>query len=269
MPNVDLLINFLNNFSWLGNWLFFLLAFVESAPFMGLFVPGATLVSVGGFLSSQHYLNAWNIILFASLGAIVGDFTSYGMGRWGGDWVKRKKIIKPSILRLGENFFNKYGSRSVFFGRFFGPVRAIIPFVAGMAKMKKRQFVFCNILSGIAWAALNVFLGYFSGTLIVSIFKKWSGTLGIILASILVILIIYWLLKKRGESMVKYFKANSVKFVLSIQEYDWFKKLTLRYPVIEIFLSEAKHAKEKLFGSVLIFTFLLVTYLLIIILDVF
>lgn len=269
MPDITFLSDILIKFAWLGNWIFFILAFVESAPFVGVFIPGATLVYVGGFLASQGLLNVWDILIFATLGAIVGDFFSYSIGRWGGDWVKRKKIINQNILDIGENFFNKYGHTSIFWGRFFGPVRAIIPFIAGLSRMKTRPFVFWNILSAIGWAMFNVFLGYFSGTIIVSIFKKWSGRLSIIIVIALVIFLIYWIIKKRGESIREHFHNKSINFTKRVHTYTWFQKLSVRFPVIPYFFNERKNAEKKFFGGFLISIFLLIIYLLIIILDVF
>ena len=127
MPDINSLLNFLTKFAWLGNWLFLILAFIESAPFIGLVIPGATFITIGGLLASQGYLNVFNVIIFAAIGAILGDFFSYFLGRWSENWIKRKKIINPTILKYGENFFKRYGDKSVFFGRFFGPVRATSP----------------------------------------------------------------------------------------------------------------------------------------------
>jgi undecaprenyl-diphosphatase len=269
MPNITLLTNLLVQFAWLGNWIFFVLAFIESAPLIGIFVPGATLISVGGLLASQGYLSIWNIIFFASIGAIVGDFFSYSLGRWGGDYIKRKGIINKTLIFHGEKFFKRYGNKSIFWGRFFGPIRAIIPFIAGLSRMERRPFIFWNILSGISWAMLNVFLGYFSGTLIITIFKRWSKGMTLILIIILTITIIYWLIKKRGVSIKTSFRANSFLFVEYLNSKIWFNKLTARYPFLADFFNESKYAAEKLFGGIIVFSLLILTYLLIIILDVF
>jgi undecaprenyl-diphosphatase len=197
MPDIALLANLLAKFAPLGNWLFFILAFVESAPFIGLLIPGATLISVGGFLASQGYLNVRELTIFAALGAIVGDFFSYSLGRWGGPWIRRTEMINPAMLERGEAYFKRHGNISVFWGRFWGPIRAVVPFVAGLSKMKPVPFIFWNILSGIGWAIFNVALGYYSGTLIVSTYKIWSKYLNLIIALILIGGIIYWLIRKR------------------------------------------------------------------------
>ena len=269
MPDINLLLDLLVKFAWLGNWLFLVFAFIESAPFIGVFIPGATFISIGGFLASQNYLNAWDIIIFATIGAVLGDFFSYSLGRWGGAWVKNKKIINQTLLNHGEDFFNKYGNISVFWGRFFGPIRAIIPFIAGLSKMKQRPFILWNVLSGICWAILNVFLGYFSGTLVITIFKKWSGGLSLILIVFLTIALAYWLIKKRGQSIIASFRSSSFSFVEYLHRKSWFKKLITQYPFITDFFRESKYAAEKLFGGLLIFSFMIFVYILIIILDVF
>ncbi|MFA6515387.1 MAG: DedA family protein [Candidatus Paceibacterota bacterium] len=269
MPNITLLLNLLKEFAWLGNWLFFVLAFIESAPFIGVFIPGSSLISIGGFLAYQGYLNTWDIILFSTIGAIIGDFFSYSLGRWGGRWLKNNKLINYSILKHGEDFFREHGNKSVFWGRFFGPIRAIIPFVAGLSKMKQRPFIIFNISSAISWAMLNVFLGYFSGSLIISIFKKWSSGLSLILTLVTIITIIYWFTKKRNQSLKTSFYNSSLSFAKKLHNYNWFIKLSNKYTFIPDFFKETKNAEVKLYGSLLITSFLIITYILILILDVF
>lgn len=269
MPDITLLLNLLKEFSWLGNWLFFVLAFIESAPFVGVFIPGASLISIGGFLAYQGYINTWDIILFSTVGAILGDFFSYSLGRWGGDWIKNKKIINYTILKHGEDFFQEHGNKSVFWGRFFGPIRAIIPFIAGLSKMKQKPFIFWNISSAICWAMLNVFLGYFSGSLIVSIFKKWSNGLSLILVMFSIIATIYWFIKKRNQSIKISFYNSSLNFTKKIQTYNWFIKLNNRYIFINNFFRETKDAEQKLYGGIILISLLIITYILILILDVF
>lgn len=269
MPDVSLLVDLMHKFAWLGNWFFLLLAFIESAPFVGMLIPGATLISVGGFLAAQGLLNAWDIIIFATIGAILGDFFSYSLGRWGGDWIYKHKIVNQKMLDHGEEFFRSHGSKSIFFGRFFGPVRAIVPFIAGMSRMKQRDFVFWNVLSAIGWAFLNVFAGYFSGTVFAYIVKKWSDRLTIILLVILLISLVYWLIKKNDKSIARGFKSASIKFNTALNTYSWFIKLRSKYIFIQDFYKENKRVEEKIFGGVLISTTLIILYIITLILDVF
>jgi undecaprenyl-diphosphatase len=267
MPDLSILLNLLTQFSWLGNWLFLFLAFIESAPFVGMFIPGATLISIGGFLAAQGYLKTWDLIIFATVGAILGDFFSYSLGRFGGDWIKSHKIINQRLLYHGEIFFQHHGNKSVFLGRFFGPIRAVIPFIAGLSKMKQRPFIFWNILSAIGWAILNVSLGYFSGTIFAIIFNKWSGRVSLAIIIILAIISIYWITKNKGKSIITYFRLSSLNFNNKLHSYLWFNKLNRKYPLINEFFTETKYVSEKLFGGIIIFIFLTSVYILIEILN--
>lgn len=267
MHYLDYFLKILNHFSWLGNGIFLILAFIESAPFIGVFIPGATLISVGGFLASQNYFNVWNIVMFAALGAILGDFSSYFLGRWGSQWLKNKKLINANILKKGEAFFERYGNKSVFWGRFFGPIRAVIPFIAGLAKMKQRSFLFWNISSAIIWALLNVFLGYFSGTIFVFIFKKWSLRLIVIFLILTIIISFIWLVKKKHQRIVDYFKSLSKSFVDYLKMSKIFKKLSGRYHLINDFFQEENHAEEKIFTTAIIIIILIIVFTLNLIFD--
>lgn len=269
MPDINLLLNLLTQFAWLGNWIFFTLAFIESAPFVGVFIPGSTLISIGGFLSSQNILNVWNVIFFAIFGAILGDFFSYSLGRWGGEWIKDKKIINQAILHHGEKFFLKYGNTSIFWGRFFGPLRAIIPFIAGLSRMKQRPFIFWNFLSAICWAFLNIFAGYFSGALIVKIFNKWSSGLSLALILIMTTIIFYFIIKKEKQSLKISFRSNSFNFIKYLNEKKWFRRVITHYHFVEDFFNESKYPAEKLYGTLIVSSFLISIYLLTLALDVF
>jgi membrane protein DedA with SNARE-associated domain len=78
-------------------------------------------------------------------------------GPWLSDiWLFRRH---PEHLESGINFFKRYGTSSVFIGRFFGPLRAVIPLAAGMLRMPPQRFYIANVLSAIVWAPALVFSG--------------------------------------------------------------------------------------------------------------
>lgn len=268
MNYLDTLSGMLSQFAWLGNWLFFFLAFFESAPFVGLFLPGATMISAGGFLAAQGVFKFTDVIIYAAIGAIVGDFLSYFLGRWGGDWLDRNKLINKKLLAGGEHFFKHYGNKSIFWGRFFGPVRAIIPFVAGVSKMKPGPFIIWNVLSAIGWATLNVFLGYFSGSLFSLLIKKWSGRIGTALTIVLVIAVVFALIKKK-QSIITYFHRQSKVFLEYLTSKKWFQKFSQHYKFVRVLLEEDPRIAEKIFGSTLLLSFFTFFYLLGEILDIF
>ncbi len=129
-----------------GYWLILLIALSESLAFIGSVIPGAVLVTLAGFLSAHGYLDIGDLIWFAAIGAILGDSLSYWFGTKGTRFFKEEnRLLKRAHLERGEGFFKKHGGKSVLLGRFVGPLRPIIPFIAGLSQMNKWQFLFWNI----------------------------------------------------------------------------------------------------------------------------
>ncbi len=132
----------------------FLMAFAESLAVVGVIVPGVAIMFALGALIGAGALNFYSMMTWAVAGAICGDGLSFWLGyRYRQQltrlWPFRKH---PGMLEKGIRFFKKYGGKSVILGRFFGPVRAVIPLVAGMMKMPRGQFLAANILSALIWA---------------------------------------------------------------------------------------------------------------------
>ena len=84
-----------------------------------------------------------------------------------------------------------------------------------------------------------------------------------------IIATIYWFIKKRDQSIKTSFYNSSIKFVEKLHTYKWFIKLNNRYTFIYDFFKETKHPEVKLYGSLLLISLLTITYILILILDVF
>jgi len=93
------------------------------------------------------------VLLAAMVGAALGDTISYGLGLRLGRGVVYKwplNRFRREIARA-RLFFRRYGFAAIFLGRFFGPLRATVPLVAGMMGMNRRRFQFANVLSAILW----------------------------------------------------------------------------------------------------------------------
>ena len=131
-----------------------LVAFGESLAFVGLLVPGAFVMFGAGALIANGSLAFWPIALSAVAGAILGDGASYWLGFRYREHVRDLWPFAkhPGLLERGERFFFKHGGKSIVLGRFVGPVRPVIPVVAGMLGMPPLRFVLTNILSALGWA---------------------------------------------------------------------------------------------------------------------
>jgi membrane protein DedA with SNARE-associated domain len=132
----------------------FALAFGESLAFISLLLPAtAVLLGVGGLIGATG-IDFWPIWLAAALGAALGDWVSYWLGfhyqhAIGQMWPLSRH---PGLLARGEAFFRKWGALGIFAGRFFGPLRSVVPLAAGLCAMPGLPFQLANISSALVWA---------------------------------------------------------------------------------------------------------------------
>lgn len=139
----------------------FLLAFAESLPLVGFFIPGSALLFGAGVLIVSDALPAWPVLAGAALGAALGDTSGYLLARWWGPELVRRHLPRRywrlyARARLG---FRRWGLWAVFLSRFFAPLRAFIPVVAGLSGMGQGRFQIANIPSAILWAPLLLMPG--------------------------------------------------------------------------------------------------------------
>ncbi len=180
----------------------FLTACIESAPFVGAFTPGTALLVFFGYLVSVHTLGFFPTIVCAFLGAVVGDLIGYYMGKYGIHFLeKHKKWLSDAHISAGEKFFKDHGGKSIFIGRFFGPLRAILSVVAGMAKMPFIQFNIYNIAGAIIWVHLYILIGFFFGAewKIIQRYVTKYTTEAVIL---LIVIGIVWYIRKKYKAEV-------------------------------------------------------------------
>jgi membrane protein DedA with SNARE-associated domain len=139
----------------------FVLAFMESLAFISLLVPAwGALVALGALIKSGG-LEFWPVWIAGSLGAACGDWLSYWVG------LKLEYSVAhmwplsrhPNLIPRGEAFVKEWGIPGIFIGRFFGPLRASVPLVAGIFEMPYWRFQFANFSSAFVWAAVLLTIG--------------------------------------------------------------------------------------------------------------
>ena len=138
-----------------------LLAFGESLAFISLLLPAwAALVGIGALISAGQ-INFWPIWIAASIGAALGDWLSYWIGRKLEHTAQNIWPLSrhPELISKGEAFMQKCGIAGIFIGRFFGPLRASVPLVAGIFDMPFWRFQIANFTSAFVWAAVLLTLG--------------------------------------------------------------------------------------------------------------
>jgi len=200
-------VTILNSISSLGNWgyaLLFLAPFLESSAFVGVLVPGESVVVLAGFLASHGYLELYNCMIVIALGAILGDSTGYALGKaFGREYFSRHErlfLFRRKHLQKVEGYFARHGGKTIFWARFVHLLRALTPFTAGMSAMPYGRFALFNVAGGIIWTVCFTSLGYFFGQSW-QLVERWAGRAGVfVLFMILVIALFVYLYEKLSEN---------------------------------------------------------------------
>ena len=177
----------------LGAWTYLLVgffAFAETGAFVGLVVPGETVMLLGGAVAGQGAIDIYLLIAIAWFAAWAGDTTSFFIGRRLG----REFVIKHGP-RVGigherfekvEDYFSRHGGKTIFVGRFISLIRAFAPFIAGSSGMRYRAFVPYSILGTGLWASAHILLGYFFSRS-VETGAKYAGKGAFLLGTLIVV----------------------------------------------------------------------------------
>ena len=178
--------------------LIFLVSMAESLAIVGLVVPGVAIMFGIGAMIGAGSIEFGAAVGWAVAGAVAGDGLSFWLGR---RYKERLKEIwpftrYPASLTRGVAFFEKYGGKSVAIGRFFGPVRAVIPLVAGMMGMPPWRFALANVLSALVWAPAYLLPGMVFGTSLVLASEVAFRLVGVILLLVFTVWFIVWLVHR-------------------------------------------------------------------------
>jgi membrane protein DedA with SNARE-associated domain len=182
----------------------FLVVLLEGAAFVGILIPGELVVISAGYLAFQGYLEPEICFWIIAIGATLGDFTGYRMGKAAGrDYFanhKRLLFLRKKHIEKAEALLKEQGGMAIFLSRFVVGLRAITPFTAGMSRMSYSQFLVNNVAGAIVWTAVYVVLGYLLA-LSLQLIEMWSRTVGVFVFSIIIIpagfIYIYWTAVKR------------------------------------------------------------------------
>jgi membrane protein DedA with SNARE-associated domain len=139
----------------------FALAFAESLAFISFILPAwGALVAIGVALG-QSGVNLVPVWIAASIGAALGDWLSYWIGRKLEHRVAHIWPLSrnPGLIPRGEAFVKKWGMLAIFIGRFSGPLRASVPLVAGIFEMPYWRFQAANVASAFLWAGVLLLFG--------------------------------------------------------------------------------------------------------------
>jgi membrane-associated protein len=162
---MDYLLHFITTVGPWGYVIVFLIIFLESFP-PTFFLPGDSMLLTTGFLASQGIFKLPVLIAVFFVGSFLGYVFSYAMG------VRMRKFVlskndtfwfKKKHIEYTERFFEKYGIKTIIFGRFIAVVRSFAPFLAGAVQMAYGKFIKYSLLGALLWTTLLPIAGFYLG----------------------------------------------------------------------------------------------------------
>ncbi|MFI0966152.1 DedA family protein [Streptomyces sp. NPDC021080] len=155
----------LDNF---GIWGLLLVVFAESGLLIGFFLPGDSLLFTCGLLIATDAMDfpLWAAVPLICLAAVLGDQAGYLFGKKVGPSLFTRpdsRLFKQENVVKANEFFEKYGPKSLVLARFVPVVRTFTPIIAGVSGMKYRPFLTFNVIGGVMWGAGVTLLGSWLG----------------------------------------------------------------------------------------------------------
>jgi membrane-associated protein len=179
-----------------------LLIFGEDALFVGFVLPGETAAVLGGVAVARGSVSLLAIMAVVVGAAIVGDTVGYEVGRHVGTRVLRTRLLRRHAPRLDDarEFLAHRGGSAVFLGRFVAFFRAVIPALAGTARMPYRRFLAFNAAGGLVWGVGFILVGYLAGNSYAAVERTIGRVGALIVAGIAVIAFVAWRIRRRRRS---------------------------------------------------------------------
>ena len=189
-----------------GPWtyvLLFAIILCETGLVVMPFLPGDSLLFAAGAMAALYSddLNVVALIVLLSIAAILGDTINYAIGRWLGPraFTIDKWFLKHEHLERTQQFYARHGGKTIVLARFVPIVRTFAPFVAGVGRMHYPQFLFFNVVGGIAWVLICTLAGYFFGNFPVVKENFELVVVGIVVVSVLPIAWEMWSARRRAK----------------------------------------------------------------------
>lgn len=191
--------------SHLGHWgylVVFIVVLLECQAVIGLFLPGESLVLLGGFLAGQGAFDPYILTAVIIAAAVVGDTIGYLVGlRLGQEWILKHGArfgLRQEHIDRVERFLERHGGKAIIGSRYMHLLRVLTPFMAGAHRMPYGRFLFYNTVGVVTWSALFVFLGHLAGNAWLRV-SHWIGYGSEILlgAALVVGLGIWWWRRRR------------------------------------------------------------------------
>lgn len=185
-----------------GYLLLFVVCLFEASAFIGLLVPGETAQLLAGVLAQEGKLSLWACIAVAVAGAALGDSLGYEIGRHLGPRMRSSRLgqkVGEERWERAHAYVQRTGGRAVFFGRWIGLLRALVPAIAGDARMPYRRFLFWNVLGALVSAPTVIVLGYAAGSSY-HVVEKRLGQVSYVLVGLFIAALVVRQMRERRQA---------------------------------------------------------------------
>lgn len=174
------------------------LVFAEDALFIGFILPGETAAVLGGVVASRGNVQLWLMMVLVVLAAVVGDSVGYEVGKHLGPRFLDLPVLRKRRRKLDEaqDFLRRRGGAAVFLGRFVAFFRAVMPALAGTARMPYLRFLTFNVAGGIVWGTGFVLLGFLAGNSYETVAKAAGRDIAVVVVLLAVIALVAWRVRK-------------------------------------------------------------------------
>jgi membrane-associated protein len=193
----------INGILGLPGWLVLLIAglavFAEDGLFLGFFIPGETLALLAGAAAKLGNVFLVGALVVVVVTAVLGDTVGYEIGRHVGPRVLDLRILQRRRRRLDEarDFMARRGGSAVFFGRWVAFLRAVVPALAGIARIPYRTFLAWNAAGGIAWGVTVVLLGYAAGASYAQVGQTFGRDAAVGVLAVGIVAVVAWRIRRQ------------------------------------------------------------------------
>jgi membrane protein DedA with SNARE-associated domain len=186
----------------LPGWLVLLVAglvvFCEDALFVGFVLPGETVALLAGVAAKLGHVSLTGVLVVVVVAAVLGDSVGYEIGRHLGVRVLEVRLLARRRKRIDDarEFLARRGGSAVFLGRWIAFFRAVMPFLAGTARMRYLRFLAWNAAGGLAWGVAVVLLGYAAGASYAQVEKVVGRDAAAVVAVLVAVAVVVWRVRR-------------------------------------------------------------------------
>ncbi|GEK87505.1 DedA family protein [Microbacterium aerolatum] len=161
-------------------------------------LPSEIILPLAGFTAAQGTLGLVEVLIWTTVGSVVGALALYGIGAWLGRRrmyaiVERMPLLKTEDVERTEAWFEKHGSKAVFFGRMIPIFRSLISIPAGIERMPLLRFTLLTTAGSAIWNTIFVLAGFYLGANW-HIVEDYAGIFQKIVIAVVIIAVVAWII---------------------------------------------------------------------------